>query len=427
VPALTQILMAEDVPLRLVLVDMLAEIDSRAATIALACRAIFDLSPEVRQAAIDALQERPRDQARGYFVAAMRYPWPPAADHAADALIALRDTEVIPLLVAQLGKPDPTAPRASTQGGAVVRELVKINHEANCLLCHAPAQGGRDPVVGVDPVWVPQPPATNEPGGYGRPRIPNYNSKPMLIRADVQFLRQDFSVRFPKGYPYNEVENLRFDFVVRTRHLKGYELQEWKKKTKPEAATFPQRESTLYALRALTGLDLGPKTDDWLKQFPSANAEAEGFRISAVLQQTLPDQREPLLAKYRDSRDEHFTEGLASAIPHLHGKLQARVREVLVERLLRLPADQLRAYLEDEDEETHRAAALACIRKADKEWIPDMIALLLDEEPAVADAAHSMLRQLSGEDFGPTADATPEQRIAAVAKWQSWRRNQADE
>ena len=56
---MTQILMAEDVPLRLILVDMMADIPGKAATIRLAQRAVYDLSPEVRKAAIEALRERP--------------------------------------------------------------------------------------------------------------------------------------------------------------------------------------------------------------------------------------------------------------------------------------------------------------------------------------------------------------------------------
>ncbi len=152
VPALVQILMAEDLPLRLVLVDLLAEIDGKQATIRLAQRAVFDLSPEVRQAALQALRERPRDDARAVFVEALRYPWAPAADHAAEALVALADREAAPLLVALLGKPDPAAPYPTGKGDLAVHEMVAVNHQANCLLCHVPAVSRRDAVVGGDPL-----------------------------------------------------------------------------------------------------------------------------------------------------------------------------------------------------------------------------------------------------------------------------------
>src|SRR5262249_10979255 len=67
VPALVQILMHEDVPLRLMLVDLLSEIDGPAATIRLAQRAVFDLSPQVRDEAITALRTRQLKPARPVF------------------------------------------------------------------------------------------------------------------------------------------------------------------------------------------------------------------------------------------------------------------------------------------------------------------------------------------------------------------------
>jgi hypothetical protein len=136
-PAMVQILMAEDVPLRLILVDMMADIPGTAAGVRVAQRAVFDLSPEVRQAAIDALRQRPAGEARRTLVNALRYPWPAAADHAAEALAAMGDRDAAPLLVALLDQPDPAAPYA-TKSGASVNELVRVNHVQNCLLCHVP-------------------------------------------------------------------------------------------------------------------------------------------------------------------------------------------------------------------------------------------------------------------------------------------------
>jgi HEAT repeat protein len=421
-PAMTQILMAEDVPLRLVLVDMMADIEGKAATVRLAQRAVYDLSPEVREAAIEALHQRPFVEARQTLVDALRYPWPAVADHAADALAALGDRDAAPLLVALLDKPDPAAPFA-TQAGASVREVVRVKHIENCLLCHAPASG-RDPVTDVDP-FAGRPQQTYELGRYGRPRIPGSGNgvwaNRVLIRADVQFLRQDFSITFPPGRNFPSVDGLRFDFLVRTRPLKPAEVQEWKQQPKPDATAYPQREATLYALRAVTGEDAGPTTEGWVNLYPRARAEAEGLRLSAALRRAPPDEREQLLARYRDAKEDRYTEALAHAIPHVTGKFQERVRTALAERLARLPADELRAHLEGEDE-LHRAAARACVRKADAEMIPDLIGLLLDADPEVGEAAHQALRRLTGEDFGPPAECLPEVRVAAAAKWQAWYR-----
>src|SRR5206468_718105 len=83
--------------------------------------------------------------------------------------------------------------------------------------------------------------------------------------------------------------------------------------------------------------------------------------------------------------------------------------------LARLPADLLRARLQGDDDELRRAAALACARKADQEWVPDLIGLLLDPEPEVAEGARKALQRLTGKDFGPPAGAGQEERAAAPA------------
>ena len=414
-PAMVQILMAEDVPLRLILVDMMADIPGGAASVRLAQRATFDPSPEVRQAAIDALRQRPAGEARRTLVDALRYPWPAAADHAADALAVLRDRDAAPLLVALLDKPDPTAPY-TTRTGASVRELVRVNHVQNCLLCHVPAVG-RDPVTDVDP-FANRPSQTYQVECYGV-TVPGGGggvwANRVLIRADVQFLRQDFSVTLSPTGSLSSADGQRFDFLVRTRPLKPAEVREWKNQARPAATVYPQREAALYALRAVTGQDVGPATEAWLKLYPHARAEAEGLRLGAALRAASPDQRERLLARYRDAKEGHYTEGLAHAIPHVRAKFQEKVRAALVERLARLPVDELRAHLEGTGE-IRRAAARAYVRKADMEMSPDLVGLLADADSEVREGARQVLRRLTGEGFGPPAGHAQQHREAA-AKW----------
>jgi hypothetical protein len=374
----------------------------------------------VRQAALEALRDRPPALYRPVLVDALRYPWPPAAEHAAAALVALEDRDAAPLLVAQLGKPDPAAPYTAGKSGTGVRQLVRINHVANCLLCHVPAINSGDPVVGVDPFATL--PRGGGGGGWGGPPRPSV-SQPLLIRADVQFLRQDFSVAFPVGLPGVAVQGVRFDFLVRARLLTRAELAAWKQQPPPDPTAYPQRDATLFALRALTGQDVGPTTEAWLALFPQA--EAEGMRMSTALLRATPEQREQLLIRYRDAKDDGTTAALACAVARLEGKVQERAREALAARLARLPADQLRALLEDEDIELRHAAGLACIRKADQELVPDLIGLLVAGEPDVAAGARDNLLRLTGKDFGPGPDAGQEERAAAAAEWQAWWRQQA--
>jgi hypothetical protein len=220
---------------------------------------------------------------------------------------------------------------------------------------------------------------------------------------------------------------VRFDYVVATRPLKAAELKTWKQQPAANPTAYPQREATLHALRALTGKDVGATTEAWLELFPHANAEVEGVRLSAALARAAPDEFTRLLTRYRDAKDEGNTEGLACAIPHLPEKLQAKAREALVDRLSRLPAAALRTRLQDDDAaELRHAAAFACVRKADRDMVPDLITLLLDPEPQLAEAAHGVLKRLTEKDFGPPADAPQEERFAAAARWQEWWREAAE-
>src|SRR5205807_3028252 len=116
------------------------------ATVALARRAVFDLEAEVRRSAVKALKSRDSQHYRPVLLKALRYPWAPAADHAAEALIALDDKAVVPELVVMLKRPDPRAPLTLNTRHTVVQELVRANHFTNCLLCHPPSLGGNEPV-----------------------------------------------------------------------------------------------------------------------------------------------------------------------------------------------------------------------------------------------------------------------------------------
>src|SRR5262249_8246278 len=140
---------------------------------------------------------------------------------------------------------------------------------------------------------------------------------------------------------------------------------EWKKHP-PAKDNYKQRDAVLFALRNLTGKDVGNSTDAWLKLYPNAVDEANGLQLAETIRWALPTQRDALLAKYRDSKHESYTEALANAIPLLTGKLQTKVRDTLVDRLARHSANILGGLLEDDNEDLRHAAALAVIRRADK-------------------------------------------------------------
>jgi hypothetical protein len=249
-PTLVQMLQVEDTPARLLLVKELAKSATPATTAALASRALMDLTPEVRQAAIEALQKRPADQYLTLLIKGLRYPWAPVADHAAVALVKLKPEGALPRLVKLLDKANPAGPHIDkTSSKTVVKEVVRLNHMRNCLLCHAPSAGPADGMVRAP---VPTP---------GQPLPPAYYQEQSArdwVRADITFLRQDFSVNLPVDNAAPWPAEQRFDFITRTR------------KPQPDeklaiAAPYPQRDAVLYSLRGITGKDAGTTSAGWSK------------------------------------------------------------------------------------------------------------------------------------------------------------------
>jgi hypothetical protein len=209
IPTLQQMLQAENAPLRFLLVELLSEIKDPSASVVLAQRALYDLSADVRAAAIQALDHRPREEYRGVLLNGFRHPWPAVAEHAAEALAALKDKEATPALVKLLNQPAAGALFFDSKHQAYfVREMVRINHLSNCLLCHAPSTDRHDLVRAAMPdPRKPLPPPDR--GGYSEGGI--------FIRADVTYLKQDFSVPQPVENPGEWPTMQRYDYLVRTR------------------------------------------------------------------------------------------------------------------------------------------------------------------------------------------------------------------
>jgi HEAT repeat protein len=423
VPALVQILMHEDAPVREMLVQLLADVPGPEATTALAQRAVFDLGPGVRERAVEALKGRPVAAYRPVLLKALRYPWAPPADHAAEALVALKDKEAVPTLVTLLKLPDPAGPQTLPSKRTVIREVVCVKHVRNCVLCHPPAASTSDPNLGEDP-FLTQGAGQGGGGGWGNAaqRLANAaaararDQTPLRVRSDIAFLRQDFSVQQPVALPPALAakvppQRLRFDYTVRTRRLSRKEADRLQGQFAGRA-TYPQREAVLFALRELTGRDAGPTTVAWQRLYPRAEIDVEAARLRDALVRANPLKREQLLARYRDAPGPAYAPALARAIPGLKGVAQDQARTALAQRLTRLSAAELRDQLRDADAEVRRAAVLACGRKAERQLVPDLIALLDHPEPQTARLAEEGLRGLTGE------------RHDGAEAWQAWWRKQ---
>jgi hypothetical protein len=259
IATVVQLLEAEELPLRWAFVKLLAETQGPVATAALARRALFDTSETMRDEAVDALKTRPEEEYRQVLLNGLRYPWPPVADHAAEALVTLEDKKALPGLVDLLDQPDPAASAQSKDGKWFLPQLVRINHLRNCVLCHSPSFDTKDLVRAP----VPTP---------GEPLRELYYASLQgpAIRADVTYLRQDFSILQPVPDPGKWPERQRFDYVIRQRELTLDELQAYQEAERFRAragpsTTYPQRQAVLFALRELTGKDAGVSALAWRK------------------------------------------------------------------------------------------------------------------------------------------------------------------
>src|SRR5262249_26914548 len=146
VGALMQIVATEPTAARQGLAKCLGDMKHADATRALAKLAIFSLEPEVRHAAREALKNCAKSGSTEILLQGLLYPWPAVAQNAAKAAVELQRKDLLPQLVDLLDEPDPREPVVSQinrKQVPVVREVVRINHLRNCLLCHPPATASR--------------------------------------------------------------------------------------------------------------------------------------------------------------------------------------------------------------------------------------------------------------------------------------------
>jgi hypothetical protein len=257
--ALLQMLAPEAPALRTGLVDHLAKMKQPEATQALARLAVFSFEADVRQAAVAALRNRPHADYTAILLQGLRYPWPAVARNATDAMAELERTDLAPHLTAFLDEPDPRAPVMEEVKGEkviAVRELVRINHHRNCLLCHAP--GNTPDVLGVNRAF-PQPNVIVGAVPIAGEGLPSSSagylstSPDIFVRADVTYLRQDFSVMQKVADADGWWPQLqRFDFLVRKRILSEQQAHAYRDAySQRDGAVSPYHEAALSALGRL--------------------------------------------------------------------------------------------------------------------------------------------------------------------------------
>jgi hypothetical protein len=265
------------------LVEHLAKCEKDEATRALARMAIFSPEDAIRQAALEQLQKRDTAGASDILLQGLRYPWPTVAISSAAAIAQLKRDDLTAELVKMLEEPDPRTPirrRINGNESYVVRELVRINHLRNCLLCHPPGNTPdliQEKATEEDLDWYGGPfvdgsvgPLTAEVPTPGErlPSRPSYYGGSdihvdLLVRADVTYLRQDFSLlqKVADADPWPDLQ--RFDYLVRERVLTDEEALAYHGQLAAREEMSPYREAALNALRQLTGQDAGATAQAW--------------------------------------------------------------------------------------------------------------------------------------------------------------------
>lgn len=264
IAALMQIMGPESAQNRAALARVLATMPHVDATKALAKLVLFSPEPEVRAAAIEGLKLRREKDYTEELLQGFQYPLPAVSRRAAEAFVQLDRQDMLARLVDVLEQPDPRAPTEQTRDGQsvpVVRELIRVNHHRNCLLCHAPGNSENVPEsVLTVPVPLPNEPLPEPATGY---QHPPETTPDIFVRIDVTYLRQDFSQRMPvaDAQPWPLMQ--RFDFFVRTRVLEEEEVRAYQEPTREAGWVSPYHRAALYALRELTGRDTEPTPQAW--------------------------------------------------------------------------------------------------------------------------------------------------------------------
>jgi hypothetical protein len=281
VSCIQQILQTEKPGLRRMACELLNEIDVPEATEALVSWAVFDIDAGNRAAAVDALRKRDRNQVSQLLVRFIRYPWPRAVEHAAEALVALNFREAIPQLVAAYNQLDPDAPfrvdLPDQPADTYRREIVRVNHLRNCLMCHAPSLAISDLVRGA----VPDPRQPLQPSS-----TPAYYIGERVIKADTTYLRQDFSVFQPVENHGPWPKNQRYDYFVALTRLNSQPIQPAATastlgSTSPAEKVSPYREAIRFAIAELSQRD--PDNDaEWMDMQQNAAGNARDTQVGDV-------------------------------------------------------------------------------------------------------------------------------------------------
>jgi hypothetical protein len=158
---------------------------------------------------------------------------------------------------------------------------------------------------------------------------------------------------------------------------------------------------------------------------PGSSAAADAEKLVREFPAAKADRQAQILERLRDEHGSEYSDALVKLIAQSPEELQRQAREYLAERMARMTPATLRSKLHDPNVEFRRAAALACAAKEDRTLVGDLIGTLDDKEFLVVRAVAVALRTLTGEDFGPKANANADERAKSITAWKTWWKKQS--
>jgi hypothetical protein len=168
-----------------------------------------------------------------------------------------------------------------------------------------------------------------------------------------------------------------------------------------------------------------PKIVDNPKPVLPTNLDPEVHKLVKALIEANGAKQVELVKEYGDAEGSHYTTALLVSIPLVPDDARKEARDALATRLAsRLKAEALKKRLQDENPELRRAAALAVYMADQRGLIMDLIACLDDSNEMVVRAAHTALKSMAKQDFGPNSLASTDDRAKAVAAWKEWAKTQ---
>lgn len=163
--------------------------------------------------------------------------------------------------------------------------------------------------------------------------------------------------------------------------------------------------------------------DDKIKLLPLAlgnSSESEAQQLAAELKMARPDRQTEIVEKFRGRKETCYARALAAVIPNLADVSKSRARDVLAELMKPMSTAVLRQSLCDNCSEIRLASVRALGLKEDRSVVPHLIQALEDKDVYVVKAAHSALKLLTNQDFGPVDETNRSECSKAVVAWKAW-------